>query len=46
MKTWFYAVMVETAGWYNAAVKARSANEARALLAKRYPHACVHSLER
>ena len=44
MTHWFYAVIVEAAGWYNAAVRASCEQNARAALAARYPHGRIHTI--
>lgn len=46
MSKWFYAVMVEDGITWSAAERARNEAEARAKLARRYPHATIFALER
>jgi hypothetical protein len=44
MKQWFYVVLVEPAAWFSTAIRADSVESAKAALARRYPHARVHSI--
>lgn len=44
MKTWFYIVAVEDAGWYNVAIKATRLTVV-AEFARLYPHARMHSIQ-
>lgn len=46
MTYWFYAVIAEDAGWFNAAVRASCEQNARRAFARRYPHGRIHTIER
>ncbi len=46
MTYWFYATLSEPAAWFNTAVRARSAAEARAKLLAAYPHARIIDLSK
>jgi hypothetical protein len=46
MKFWFYAVIVETEAWFNAAIRAENELQARKILATKFPHGRIHDIYR